>query len=448
MFKFNLAKPKKVFERLNKMDRKQAYTLGAIAVVVVVALLMLVSALDSQDDSFAGMNSRGYDLAQMPFVNDEAERVLLAAKYPDMRENGSTLLYSAAEKEARQEADEEAAEQDAAQDEGAESAASEETSSDASYAKGYAGYNGRGGGGGKTEIGSLKSGGMASAGGSGIGSFYGPSLDNRGLQGQKGTVAPAQAQRNARDEIARMRGANFAAARLKDNKMANARKAMQDGSIYGANAFKDGVLVDPNKLGGLELDTSAPPSTSDLSNLDNQVKDAAQKAQDKPKDEDKREWWEDMLIDLAKQAASSLVGSIMDGVGDTIKGQINGNRASRNARNEYGSSMAGKSWNADGKCTGSCLTQEQTQELINNGVTQDQWTKASSKQQRKYGRDTATAWNKGKEAKSIQIGNAVGTTDSSRYHNENSSNPCERVNCPEGYEHNVVGNTCNCKKKS
>ena len=70
------------------MDRKQAYTLGAIVVVVFVALITMASFLGKADDSsFDGFNSRGYDLAQMPFVNDEAEEYLLASKYPDMQGN-------------------------------------------------------------------------------------------------------------------------------------------------------------------------------------------------------------------------------------------------------------------------------------------------------------------------------------------------------------------------
>ena len=106
MFKL---KPGNVFQKLNKMDKKQAYTWGAIVVVCFIALITLASFLDDADDaSFDGFNTRGYDLAQMPFVNDEAEEYLLASKYPDMKNNGSTMLYSQAEKEARQEADAEA----------------------------------------------------------------------------------------------------------------------------------------------------------------------------------------------------------------------------------------------------------------------------------------------------------------------------------------------------
>ena len=82
MFKL---KPGNVFQKINKMDKKQAYTWGAIVVVCFVALLTLASFMgDADETSFDGFNTRGYDLAQMPFLNDEAEEYLLASKYPDM----------------------------------------------------------------------------------------------------------------------------------------------------------------------------------------------------------------------------------------------------------------------------------------------------------------------------------------------------------------------------
>ena len=136
MFKL---KPGNVFQKLNKMDRKQAYTIGAIVLVCFVALLTLASFLgNAEDTSFEDFNTRGYDLAQMPFLNDEAEEYLLASKYPDMQGNNSTMLYSAAEKEARQEEDA-AAQEEAAGEE--ETAPAEETASSS-----YSGYSGYGGG--------------------------------------------------------------------------------------------------------------------------------------------------------------------------------------------------------------------------------------------------------------------------------------------------------------
>ena len=289
-FKFlNLAKPKKVFEKLNKMDRKQAYTVGAIIVVAVIALLMLVSSLDNEEDPMAGMTSHGYDLATMPFVNDEAEKMLLASYYPDMQENGSTLLYTPLEKEQRQQADEQyelVPLENNLQTAGGASSSEQETlqgsgASAGGSGSGRRGYTGSGAGRTPTEIGKLEKGTMASMGGSGIGSFYGPSVDNRGLHGQTGNVAPAQLKAaEARKALQQFRAGSFQASRLRDNKNLNARKAMQGGNIQGSQAFgKDGM--DISKVGGLALDTSELPKTTDLGQLDDKVANAV-KDQAKP----------------------------------------------------------------------------------------------------------------------------------------------------------------------
>ncbi len=371
MFTF---KPKKVFEKLNKMDRKQAYTIGAIAVVMIVALLMLVSAATSGgEDSFDGMDSHGYDLAQMPFATDAAEQYLLASKYPDMKENGSTLLYSAAEKEQRQEEDAQAAEDESVDtDSSVENTSDEDNYSSGYSGRGYGGYaRGGGTGRGATEIGQLSHAGMASASGSGVSSTYGPSGDFRQFKGRenRGDERPAQFKTaDGRQALAQFRSGSLAAARINENKMTGARKALMGGMVQGSDAFgKDGG-VDLSKLqsGGLTLDTSAPSTTTDLDNLDKKVADAAKKAEDKKKEENKRKWWEDMLIDLAKQAASSLVKSFMDITGDTIKGAINGKQAQYAARKEantqlYNNARATKSY-------------EEFQEKYGRGVlTEDQY---------------------------------------------------------------------------
>ena len=146
MFNFK-SKKINVFGKLNKLNRKQAYTIGAIVVVFVVALILLISAaMGGDDDSFAGMNARGYDLAQMPFATDEAENFLLANVYPDMKENGSSLIYSLQEKEQRQEEDAAAAgEDDEDDEEGDEEDSDQDYGGDGSYGSdsrdgGYGGY--------------------------------------------------------------------------------------------------------------------------------------------------------------------------------------------------------------------------------------------------------------------------------------------------------------------
>ena len=95
MFKL---KPGNVFQKLNQMDRKQAYTLGAIVLVCFVALTTLASFMGNADESsFEDYNTRGYDLAQMPFLNDEAEEYLLASKYPDMQGNRKQAFHMVCE---------------------------------------------------------------------------------------------------------------------------------------------------------------------------------------------------------------------------------------------------------------------------------------------------------------------------------------------------------------
>ncbi|MBO5911828.1 MAG: hypothetical protein J6Q05_06635, partial [Elusimicrobiaceae bacterium] len=282
MFAF---KPKKVFEKLNKMDRKQAYTIGAIAVVSIVALLMLISAATStNDDSFEGMAARGYDLANMPFATDEAEKYLLAAKYPDMQENGSTLLYSAEEKQARQEEDAQSTQEDKAWESNNNTEWDNNTSAARSDNGGYGGYrgggyggSGRGGRGGRTEIGQLGTANMAHSGGSGVNSTWGPTGDFRQFKGRedRGNGAPVQLKTgDARQALAQFRQGSRAAATFKENRMTGARKALLGGNVTGSEAItKDGVDLSKLQNGGLTLDTDAPPSSTDLDNLDKKVED-------------------------------------------------------------------------------------------------------------------------------------------------------------------------------
>ena len=153
MFKL---KPGNVFEKMNKMNRKQAYTLGAIVIVCLIALISLASFMGQADDeSFDNLNARGYDLAQMPFVSDEAEQYLLASKYPDMQNNGATVLYSAEEKEERQAEDAEAAAEEEQTEEVQEESYSSYDNSSYSGSSGRRSYGGRsrGGSGASTQVG-------------------------------------------------------------------------------------------------------------------------------------------------------------------------------------------------------------------------------------------------------------------------------------------------------
>ena len=262
-----------VFQKLNTMDRKKAYTIGAVVIVCFVALLTLASMMGEADDaSFDGFNSRGYDLAQMPFVNDEAEQYLLAAKYPDMKENGATLLYSAEEKEARQEADAEGEETDEDVSDSGRTASSDKDEY-APTTRGYGGYRGGGGGSTPTQVKQLGAANMQSAQGSGIqGTWGAPRGDFSPYKDQnKGTEIPAQLKnQDARKALYQSARGSRAAAGLKDGKAGNAKRAMMGGNIAGSEAFTD-QGIDLSKANGLAIDTNAPQESGDLSNLDKKV---------------------------------------------------------------------------------------------------------------------------------------------------------------------------------
>ncbi len=278
MFKL---KPGNVFQKINGMDRKQAYTWGAVVVVAFIALLTLASYIGNADDSsMAGFDAQGYDLAQLPFVNDEAEAYLLSSKYPDMQNNQSSLFYSPQEKEERQEADAEAEGGREMDIDGDDSSSSGGATSDegGSSSRRFGRGVGRGGsaGGGATSIGQLGFAGSAKADGSGNSYTWGsnPRGDFRPFSDQdKGSGGMASLQnQDAKKALSQFARGSSAAARLRDNKGANAKRAMMGGNIKGGEAFGDDG-VDLSKLGALALDTNAPvPTSLDLSDLSDKVK--------------------------------------------------------------------------------------------------------------------------------------------------------------------------------
>lgn len=336
MFKL---KPGNVFQKINKMDRKQAYTLGAIVVVVFVALITMASFLGKADDSsFDGFNSRGYDLAQMPFVNDEAEEYLLASKYPDMQGNNSTMLYSSDEKEERQAEDAAQAEEEAAGD----------TSSDtASADSSYSGYSGRGGARTPTQIGQLGSASMRGSGGSGISATWGaPKGDFSPYKSQdKGTETPLQLKNtDAKKALSQFARGSAAAAGLKDGKSINAKRALMGAGIKGSEAFSETGAVDLSKAGGLNLDTNAPVSSADLSNLDKKIADANQKGKEEKKKEDEK-FGNTLANDLWKQVLTKAVDlgmqQLSEGI-DTWMANLSANKAGNNYAAEIGKGILNK----------------------------------------------------------------------------------------------------------
>lgn len=341
MFKL---KPGNVFQKINKMDRKQAYTLGAIVVVVFVALITMASFLGKADDSsFDGFNSRGYDLAQMPFVNDEAEEYLLASKYPDMQGNDSTMLYSSSEKEERQAEDAAQAEEEASGD-----TSSDTASADSSYS-GYSGrgYSGRGGARTPTQIGQLGSASMRGSGGSGISATWGaPKGDFSPYKSQdKGTETPLQLKNtDAKKALSQFARGSAAAAGLKDGKSINAKRALMGAGIKGSEAFSETGAVDLSKAGGLHLDTNAPVSSADLSNLDKKIDDANQKGKDEKKKEDEK-FGNTLANDLWKQVLTKAVDlgmqQLSQGI-DTWMANMSANKAGNNYAAEIGKEILNK----------------------------------------------------------------------------------------------------------
>lgn len=351
MFKL---KPGNVIQKINKMDRKQAYTLGAIGVVLFIALISLASFLGNADDtSFDDFSARGYDLAQMPFATDEAEQFLLSSKYSDMQNNGATTLYSAEEKEARQEEDEKkAAEEEIAEDTGY---------SGSTESKGYSGrggYVGRGGGvSSPTQIGSLGSASMGHASGSGVNATWGAKGDfspyksqDKGSERQFNTLKTDDAKRS----LFQTARSSRAAAGLKDGRGGNTKKAMMGGTIAGSDAFTDNG-IDLSKAGGLELDTNAPITSADLGNLEDKVNDANKKAE-KEKEKEEQSLGDKLmeqllsgLINMGMQGLTSLMNKGIDSIGPSS--------AANKASKQYGNEMINEFGKQEAStCKGQCAT--------------------------------------------------------------------------------------------
>lgn len=317
------------WKKLQKMDRKQAYTFGGIAVVALVALISIASMGGQDPEDFNDFETRGYDLANMPFSTDEAEQYLLASKYPDMNDKSHAGLYSKSEKEARQAED--AAEAQAKLNTSATSKGSE-------YRPNR--YYGGGGGGASaspTQVGELNSAGLKSASGSGMKSTFGPQGDFSNFRSQeKGKdkfVPNGPGKGNARTALYQTAKASRAAAGLKNDKLLNAKKAMMGGNVKGSDAFlDDSGAVNLDKLAGLELDTNAPISSADLGGFDEALQDANDDGAQEDKDEDELEWWEELLQEVVAEAAKMVVNELVSLGADSMRGAIDAARADRNAQ--------------------------------------------------------------------------------------------------------------------
>ncbi|MBR5609502.1 MAG: hypothetical protein IKW63_04525 [Elusimicrobiaceae bacterium] len=319
------------WKKLQKMDRKQAYTFGGIAVVALVALISIASMGGQDPEDFNHFETRGYDLANMPFSTDEAEQYLLASKYPDMNDKSHAGLYSKSEKEARQAED--AAEAQAKLNTSATSKGSE-------YRPNR--YYGGGGGGASaspTQVGELNSAGLKSASGSGMKSTFGPQGDFSNFRSQeKGKdkfVPNGPGKGNARTALYQTAKASRAAAGLKNDKLLNAKKAMMGGNVKGSDAFlDDSGAVNLDKLAGLELDTNAPISSADLGGFDEALQDANDDGAQEDKDEDELEWWQELLQELVAETAKMVVNELVAWGSDSMRNAVDAARAGRLAEQQ------------------------------------------------------------------------------------------------------------------
>ena len=304
----------KTWAKLNNMDRKQAYTWGAIAVVVLVALFTLGSAMGSaSDDDFYDFETRGYDLANMPFSSDEAEQYLLASKYPDMQNVEKNALYSEEEKEARQEED--AMDFDMS---GEEYDASEYY--DGQY---YGGASSGGYGGGTTSIGTLNSASLRSATGSGMSGTFGATGDFSNFVSQEKGKDVFSNQKgpgsgSARKALFQAAAGSRAAAGQKDARLLNAKKAMMGGNVKGSDAFlSDSGAVDLSKAAGLNLDPNAPVSSMDPGLFDDALSDAQEQAEDTA-EEDEDKYWREVAGELVKMAGQFALSMAQTALQETM----------------------------------------------------------------------------------------------------------------------------------
>lgn len=316
----------KTWKKLNSMDRKQAYTWGAVGIVLVIGLLMLSSMASSPNqEDFSDFETRGYDLANMPFSSDEAEKYLLAAKYPDMQGSEFDGLYTPAEKAARQAEDEENNEY---LDEEEDLAPSLDGIG-GDYSGGSYG-SGSGGGSGPTQVNTIGHADLKSASGAGLGgNTFGPTGDFSNFKDQeKGyDKAPTKGagSGDARKALFQTAMASRAAAGLKKDKLLNAKKAMMGGNVKGSGAFMDDSgAVDLSQAAGMDLDTNAPVSSADLTDLGKKLNS---KAKDAQKQAEETPWWQQMLQDMAKAFATGLVNAAVSGLTDSTKDAYHSKRA-------------------------------------------------------------------------------------------------------------------------
>lgn len=319
MFKFQAKNVIQSLSKLNKMDKKKAYTYGAIGVVVLILVVMTASFLgNAEDASFDGFDAKGYDLATSPFVTEGAEDFLIASQYPDMKENNAEVIYSKAQKEARQQEEEEEAEESS-------SDRDDDSSSGSSYRPRRRGYSGRGGGGGgsgaSTQIGQLGNATMSRGTGGGVNNSWGSArLDTNPFRTHDRAKDPITTLKkdDARRALTQFARTSVAGAQLKEGKALNMKRALQGGELAGGVTNSEGAL-DLSKMPDLLVDAGAPGST-DLSGLDDNVNDAVDDNKDDEDDDDaeaEKTFWENLLDGLK----DAFIEGLKSGISSWMKGK-------------------------------------------------------------------------------------------------------------------------------
>ena len=114
--------------------------------------------------------------------------------------------------------------------------------------------------------------------------------------------------------------------------------------IKGSEAFSETGGVDLSKAGGLNLDTNAPVSSADLSNLDKKIDDAAKKGKDEKKKEEEK-FGNSLANDLWKQVLTKVVDigmqQLSQGI-DTWMANMSANKAGNNYASELGKELLNK----------------------------------------------------------------------------------------------------------
>lgn len=378
-----------VFEKLNNMTRKQAYTYGGIAIALVVVFFLIASFLgNAEDPSFEGFTSRGYDLATSPFMTDAAEEYLLASKYQDMQEQPSNFLYSQEEKEARQEQEADFVPDEVNTDGENETEnpftdgnSSSSAGSSSSGSRGYGGYGG--GRGTKTEINSIGSFGQrAQAGGTGANNSYsgGMQLDTRAFKENKHDMTDSKPQTqqkpDAKRALSQFSQGAYAAAGLKNNRDLNFKRALMGGGKE-AGAFTADGAIDLSKVDASQLDTNAPQTeTPDLSTLKDDVSSNVSNSKNNNNHKNKNKFdWTAFWTDLLK--------SVVTNVGEPLLKEYVGGLREKNQQNAYADSLYAMA------LTGDNAAREKISEC--GGVINSQ---SSNDQEKKYIRDVMRNCNK------------------------------------------------------